>query len=291
MDTDILIEEYQKFQQTIRQYSPETPYYVYALMDPTGRPIYIGKGKNKRLWSHLQMYMSRGMKNPNLLAALDSLFPEPPILLLLAGNLDEETALQIERNCITECGRKIYGGKLVNVMPGGLFSYNEMSSIGGKIGGKTTRERKAGIFSPSYDRGAQTRSNWKLGLMDHVDFGYGGHLGGTKTRQNNSGIFREDLQHLRSEWAKIGANALADSGNRGGVCSEEWRSNHREKMSEICSNGGKLGGKKVGSMFWWNNGVVNKRGYDSPGEDWIRGQLLSEKKRASLFGRKKETHE
>lgn len=291
MDTDILVEEYQHFQQTIRQYSIDTPYYVYAIMDSRGLPFYIGKGKNKRLWSHLQMFISRKMKNTKLLAALDSLFPDPPILHLLVGNLDEESALQTERNYITEYGRQIYGGKLINVMPGGLFSYTEMSSIGGKIGGKTTRARNAGIFSPDYDRGAQTRSNWQLGLMDHVDFEYGGHCGGTKTRENKSGIFREDLQVLRSKWAKIGAAALAESGNRGGVCSEKWRKEHREQVSKICSDGGKIGGKKVGSMFWWNDGIINKKGFESPGENWVRGQLLSEKKRASLFGRKKESHE
>ncbi len=35
--------------------------------------------------------------------------------------------------------------------------------------------------------------------------------------------------------------------------------------------------KKIGDIgrgrWWWNNGVENKRGYDCPGEGWVRGQL------------------
>lgn len=32
-------------------------------------------------------------------------------------------------------------------------------------------------------------------------------------------------------------------------------------------------GKKVGSMFWWTNGITNKRSMTSPGEGWYRGKI------------------
>ena len=33
-----------------------------------------------------------------------------------------------------------------------------------------------------------------------------------------------------------------------------------------------------GKMFWWNNGIINKRGYLAPndGKNWVRGRLMSD---------------
>lgn len=35
----------------------------------------------------------------------------------------------------------------------------------------------------------------------------------------------------------------------------------------------KLGNKNVRGKFWWNNGVIMKRSFISPGDDWVRGAL------------------
>ena len=91
------------------------------------------------------------------------------------------------------------------------------------------------------------------------------------------------MQHLRTEWAKIGAKALNESGNRSGICSKVWRENNPEKTFQSCSNGGKKGGKICGSMLWWNNGTINKKDFTCPGEDWKRGMLMSEKKKQQVY--------
>jgi len=152
---------------------------------------------------------------------------------------------------------------------------------GGKLGGRVTKDNNLGIFSDNYDRGAQTRLNWSNGIMDNLDFYNMGKLGGTSTRKNKSGIFREDLQHLRSEWATIGALALNESGNRGGCCSKSWMEKNKDQQSINCSKGGKIGGKKVGSMLWWNDGIKNTKSVECPSPNHVRGCLESEKKRKS----------
>ncbi len=71
--------------------------------------------------------------------------------------------------------------------------------------------------------------------------------------------------------------------NKGKILSEE----HRAKISETRKakknfNGGinswpveKLAAhaRKVGSMPWWNNGIVNKRSQTQPGNEWVSGRV------------------
>lgn len=59
--------------------------------------------------------------------------------------------------------------------------------------------------------------------------------------------------------------------------SEEFSSTR----SKSCSDGGLIGGKIVGSMYWWNNGIINKKSELCPGITWTRGMIESEKKIAA----------
>lgn len=158
-----------------------------------------------------------------------------------------------------------------------------ISSEAGKKGGAVCRDRKLGIFSPDYDIGAQSRLNWSNGTMSHIDFSSISKTGGAATKSNKSGIFREDLQHLRTEWAMIGAMALDESGNRSGIYNKEWREKNPEFVLENAAKGGKKGGKTTGSMFWWNDGTVNKKAFECPDDGWVRGMLMSEKKKAQVY--------
>lgn len=179
------------------------------------------------------------------------------------------------------------GNKLAWKFINGLLQHSdvilEICSEAGKVGGRITKSNNLGIFNPDYDRSAQSKLTWSSGIMDTVDFSAIRIMGGTATRDNKRGIFREDLQHLRKEWSKIGTDALAASGNRSGICNETWRNNNRELVIEICSKAGSIGGKVTGAMSWWNNGTRNTRAVECP-EGWTRGMLMSEKKRAQVMG-------
>jgi general stress protein YciG len=110
-----------------------------------------------------------------------------------------------------------------------------------------------------------------------------GRKGGNTAKERKLGIFADENQKYRSEWSKIGASALHEKGTTGGVCSEQWRKENPDLAREFCSAAGKIGGKKHKDMFWWNNGVINKKSYECPGEGWIRGMLMSEKKRKQVY--------
>ena len=176
-------------------------------------------------------------------------------------------------------------------------SMHTIQSEAGKIGGKKTKETKVGIFSDLYDRGKQTKKNWETGAMSHVDFSKTGHIGGNKTKESGVGIFDPKLKHMRSEWAKIGAEALKKSGNIGGVCNKEWIATNSEFIKEVHEKNSELykkQGTALGSMFWWNDGTKNKKSFACPGEGWVRGMLMSDKKRAQVYSmlaghNKKET--
>lgn len=169
--------------------------------------------------------------------------------------------------------------------------WNYICSLAGKIGGKNTRTLGKGIFSPDYDRGAQSKKNWENGLLDHLDFSIITSIGGLTARDNQVGIHDPKYRHLRAIWARCGAAALTKSGNRSGTFSEEWRKNNPDVFKEIASKGGSIGGKTTGSMKWWNNGIINKRSHDSPGDGWVHGMLQSEKKQKSNLANMKKRHE
>lgn len=286
-DADILIDEYKNFVKQLKTYSKDKKYYVYWLCEPDGTPFYIGKGSGKRAWSHLFQYVKQHTnpdKNNKELGIefLINDLKEYPIVYIFKSGLTECEALQLENEQIEYYGRISHGGILTNVMPGGALTDPKgmAASYGGKIGGRTTKTLNKGIFESSYDRSAQSKKNWELGLLDHVDFSITSAKGGASCLANASGIFREDLQHLRREWAKLGAAALDEHGTRGGCCTSEWWAvpENRENAIVTSSAAGKIGGKTTGSKPWWNDGVNNKRSHDCPGPGYVKGMIPSEKK-------------
>lgn len=53
---------------------------------------------------------------------------------------------------------------------------------------------------------------------------------------------------------------------------ELWKNpDHREKVGSAISAA--LKGKTKPNMFWWNNGSINTRKANCPGDGWIRGRL------------------
>ena len=272
LDKQILHDEYIDHIRKVRSYNKLTPFYVYALCHPNGEPFYIGKGKSNRAWDHFKEYII-GKTTKNKKKIIDGCI-DPPIMYIISGNLDEKTAFNQEKILIETYGRQNTGGQLCNIMPGGVeFSTGLLCSNGGKIGGKITRENKLGIFSPDYDRGNQNRINFSSGLMDHIDFSIGGKLGGDIVVKSKIGIHDPKYADKRKEWSIIGSTASAALGPHG-PANKEWRENNPDYIPKGSSSNAKI----IGSLLWWNNGVINKKSNNQPGEDFVRGQLQSEKK-------------
>jgi hypothetical protein len=279
-DYEILIEEYKTFKSHIKSLNSETPYYVYALCYSNGEPFYIGKGKNLRAFNHLRVCnCSKSVKR-----VIESLNGEAPIVFIISSNLKESDAIDLEESYITEYGRYAYGGQLANFMPNGTISLSDVAREAGRIGGAATKRGNLGIFSDSYDRGAQTRLNYELGLYNNCDYSKNGIMGGQFVVENQLGFHNPKYDDMRSVWASKAAKQVK---NRGGCCSSKWLQNNKDQQLINSSKAGKIGGKINGSMFWWNDGSVNTKSTSSPGEKWVRGMLLSDKKRNSLFGKNK----
>lgn len=274
-DKEILIEEYIALKQTVKAYNKDTPYYVYSLCYPNGLPFYIGKGKNTRAFDHLKDFIKNKLNKAKSIA-FKELGSEPPIMFIIQGNLSETDAYALEETYVKGYGRISDNGILYNIMPGGIFLGDlAIAAAGGKIGGKTTKENKLGIFADNYDRGAQTKKNFESGLMDHIDFVSIGKIAGAASVARKRGIHDPNNAHKRKEWSKIGSDASKLSG-LSGVCSKEWREANNYKPLKVKQ---KL--DKMKNSFFWNNGVINTRSKVWPGEGWVRGTIVSEKKRLS----------
>lgn len=136
-----------------------------------------------------------------------------------------------------------------------------------------------------------TRDPDAIITFDAIKCSIAGKNGGLTSRDNNVGIHNPQYSDKRTDWAKIGAEALNKSGNRSGIFAKEWRDLNVEVVKQVASNAGKIGGKIVGTMLWWNNGESNAKSIECPGEGWVSGMLMSDKKKAQCkkFGQTRPT--
>ena len=128
-------------------------YYTYIYYDPSrdNEPIYVGKGKDARAWSHLKCKKSHPFYNRLRKMLKDNIVP---IIGIYAG-LDEEFALLLEQELISQFGRKDLGkGPLLNLTDGGggisnvseetkkKMSESHMGHIGAMTGKNHSEETK-----------------------------------------------------------------------------------------------------------------------------------------------------
>jgi len=97
-------------------------YYVYALINPaTNQPFYIGKGKEKRAWSHLTQGWDKF--NPRKSLEIKQIRKDKlePTVNIIKENMAEQDALNYEKELIKQYGRQGYetNGILTNITKGG----------------------------------------------------------------------------------------------------------------------------------------------------------------------------
>lgn len=290
VDDIIINEELVKFKSTIKSYDKETPYYVYALCNLDGTPFYIGKGRNLRPYQHIKNAKNNNKSNIRNINHIKSYLDvnSYPIIYIIEGNLSSKDAVELESYYINYFGRIGFEsyGILTNIMPNHIqFSGEDLflvNSYAGKLGGKSTKENKSGIFSEQYDRSSEAKRRWKSGIISKESFfNYDRSVGGNASVKSKKGIHADDYNHSemsklnwmnRSEDEKLQAIELCKSNAKtGGMKSKELGTNFtswdKEKHKSVCSSGGKVSGK----IPMWTNGVKNKRSHTQPDIDYFEG--------------------
>ncbi len=135
-------------------------YYLYAYLDPSkegnflyendllfnNEPFYIGKGKGNRMFIHLKKINDNSYinRNPGFYDKIREIkkIGSDPIIIKLVENINEDTALQLEKEYIKKIGRKInLTGPLLNITIGGN-GFKGCNSYRGGFKGKHTNETK-----------------------------------------------------------------------------------------------------------------------------------------------------
>lgn len=97
-------------------------YYIYALVDPINNvPFYVGKGKNKRAFSHLRGNCEGNKKKTNTIKMIRLLGHEP-IVTFIAENIENEQYAYFLEHQIIHLAHEYFGNHMtnrigVNLMP------------------------------------------------------------------------------------------------------------------------------------------------------------------------------
>src|ERR1035437_9305972 len=131
-------------------------FYTYIYYDPSrnNEPIYVGKGKNNRVWEHFKSTFNhpfvnrlKHMKNNNV----------SPVIGIYAS-MDEELALLLEVELISKFGRKDLGkGSLLNLTDGGEGVSGRIYSHSAQARANISKSTKGKIMSDDWITKQQNR--------------------------------------------------------------------------------------------------------------------------------------
>lgn len=145
-------------------------FYVYLLYRPDGRPCYVGKGKGDR-WFH---HGKRGHRSKNLhLLRIIKLAGGSLRKEKIADGLSEADAFALEIATISNIGRRVNGGPLVNMTDGGegVSGHRHSAETRAKLGiAATGKKYRLGMKASDETRAKQSLK--KIGSKqspDHVE--------------------------------------------------------------------------------------------------------------------------
>jgi signal recognition particle GTPase len=218
-------------------------FYTYAYLREDRTPYYIGKGKNDRVY----VKRKNGTNPPK----------DKTRIIFLKQNLTEEEAFKHEIYMIAVLGRKDLGeGILHNRTDGGDGNSNPSEEMRKKM----SQIRKGKI---SWNKGKKLTEEHKKKLSES-------HFGKKMSEEHRKKISNSNLGKKHTEDTK---NKLREMFIGHSISIET-----RQKISQtLKGNKNASGNQNVSGTKWWNNGQINKRSVECPGEKWVLGMLTKKK--------------
>lgn len=200
-------------------------FYVYIYMHPiTGVPFYVGKGKGKRAYSHLNTIKYKGEKSycVNTIIKIVKETGFNPVISFHATKLSEIEAFNIEQELIIKYGRKDRGGILTNRTDGGegptglIFSKETLKKLSlASSGENNPMYGLKGALSPNYGKTqTQETKNKKAKVMTGKN--KGPHTKEHNLKISNGGKGKSGRQpgyHLTEEHCKNISKANSGENN------------------------------------------------------------------------------
>jgi len=226
-------------------------FYTYAYLRENRTPYYVGKGGGNRLYEKHQ----KGIYVPK----------DKNRIIFLKQNLTEEEAFKHEIYMIAVFGRKDLGTGILHNRTGGG------EGVSGYI--FTETQRQAVIKSNI------KRTGWSLSEKAKIKIGEKSkgrkHTGETKEKIRKKALGRKFTEETKQKLRLAGVSQRPEvrkkisEANRG-----EKNAMYGKKHTEETKQ--KIGGKNRENMkgkLWWNNGQIEKRGVECPGDGWERGRI------------------
>ncbi len=216
-------------------------FYTYAYLRINGTPYYVGKGEKSRAYN----------KNHN-----NVYVPPKERIIFLKKNLLEEEAFKHEIYMISIFGRKDLGtGILHNRTNGGDGSSGRIATESQK---KKQSEKMKGRKGPVISEEGRKKLSQIM---------RGNKRGRPHTQETKDKISKA---HKGKKLTKEHKKTLSKMhiGVKKGPCSQKTKDKisraHKDKKHSPPSQKG---------TKWWNNGQINKRNVECPGEEWCLGKI------------------
>ena len=216
-------------------------FYTYAYLRINGTPYYVGKGEKSRVYN----------KNHN-----NVYVPPKERIIFLKKNLLEEEAFKHEIYMISVFGRKDLGtGILHNRTNGGDGSSGRIVTESQK---KKQSEKMKGRKGPVISEEGRKKLSQIM---------RGNKRGRPHTQETKNKISKAHKgKKLTKEHRKTLSEVHTDV--KKGPCSQKTKDKiskaHKDKKHSPPSQKG---------TKWWNNGQINKRNVECPGEEWCLGKI------------------